>query len=276
MDRFTRAAFGSLLLGALATPAYAQDAASAEGGDNVRPSDSTDTSDAAIIVTGTRTPRAVDKIPGAVTVISEAEVLRTQVITEDATAVLARTVPGYSESNQTLNTLGETMRGRTALYLFDGIPQSTPLRDGSRNATFTDMSVVGRIEVIGGASASEGIGAAGGIINYISRRATEPGLHIGVSGRIGSQFHDDSAIYKIGGTVAYSESAFDLFASASYIDRGITYDANGRRIGLSASSSIADSTQRNFFVKIGTDLGSGGVQRLEAVASYFRLASKGG
>jgi len=113
-----------------------------------------------IVVTGSRSPKAVDKIAGAVTVITSAEVKRSLTITEDATAVLARSVPGYSESNQTMNTLGETMRGRTALYLFDGIPQSTPLRDGSRNATFTDMATIERIEVIGGASAAEGIGAA--------------------------------------------------------------------------------------------------------------------
>ena len=48
---------------------------------------------------------------------------------------------------------------------------STPLRDGSRNSVFTDMDVVGRIEVINGPSAAEGIGAAGGIINYISKDA---------------------------------------------------------------------------------------------------------
>ena len=89
--------------------------------------------------------------------------------------MLARTVPGYSESSQAMNSLGETLRGRVPLRLFDGIPQSTPLRDGSRNGVFTDMDVVGRIEVINGPSAAEGIGAAGGIINYISKDATEHG-----------------------------------------------------------------------------------------------------
>jgi iron complex outermembrane receptor protein len=226
-----------------------------------------------VIVTGSRTPKAVDKIPGAVTIISPAEVQRQLAITDDSTAILGRTVPGYSESNQTMNTLGETMRGRTALYLFDGIPQSTPLRDGSRNATFTDMSTVQRIEVIGGASAAEGIGAAGGIINYISKRATEEGIHAGVAGRFGTQFRDDSEIYKVNGYVAYKEDKLDAYFNAAYVDRGITYDARGRRIGLSASSSLADTTQRNFFGKIGSDFDDH--QRIEAVASFFRIASKG-
>ncbi|WP_440975088.1 hypothetical protein [Pseudoxanthomonas winnipegensis] len=47
-----------------------------------------------MIVTGTRAPKAVDKIPGAISVISPQEVAQTLAVTEDATAVLARTVPG--------------------------------------------------------------------------------------------------------------------------------------------------------------------------------------
>ena len=41
-------------------------------------------------------------------------------MTEDATAVLARTVPGYSESSQAMSNTGETLRGRIPLRLFDG------------------------------------------------------------------------------------------------------------------------------------------------------------
>lgn len=294
MRYFARVTLGTLMTGAacLATatgaaaqtpgpqpapPTTAQQAASAtpDAGAAQEATGTDDPDSATVIVTGNRTPRAIDKIPGAITVITPAEVQRSLAITEDNTAVLAKTVPGYSESNQTLNTLGETMRGRTALYLFDGIPQSTPLRDGSRNATFTDMSTVERIEVIGGASASEGIGAAGGVINYISRRATRDGLHANVGGRLGTQFRDDSGIWGIKGDLGYKAGDIDVFAAAAYVDRGMTYDARGRRIGLSASSSLADSTQKNFFLKVGGDLGSGGAQRLEATGSYFKLQSKG-
>lgn len=280
MGMLLRAPLGVLMVSAAWTGAWAQqpgpqpaprtaaqDAATEPGDDN--------NSGADVIVTGNRIPKAVDKIPGAITLITPAEVQRSLTITEDNTAVLAKTVPGYSESNQTLNTLGETLRGRTALYLFDGIPQSTPLRDGSRNATFTDMAIVERIEVIGGASASEGIGAAGGVINYITKRATEPGMHLNVGGRLGGQFRDDSTVWKVQGDLSYKGDDLDVFAAVAYVDRGATYDARGRRIGLSASSSLADSTQKNVFLKAGTDLGSGDVQRLEVTGSYFKLASKG-
>lgn len=264
-----------------AAPTAAQQAATATTDQAVAPTPAeqaaataeTDNDRRDVIVTGTRTPKAVDKVPGAVTIVTPAEVQRSLAITEDNTAVLAKTVPGYSESNQTLNTLGETLRGRTALYLFDGIPQSTPLRDGSRNATFTDMSIVERIEIISGASASEGIGAAGGVINYITKRATREGLHANIGGRLGTQFRDDSGIYGIKGDVGYKSGDFDIFAAAAYVDRGAAYDARGRRIGLSASSSLADTRQKNFFLKTGFNFG--GSQRLELTGNYFRLASKG-
>ena len=285
MGRIGSVSIGTLVLSAAWSGAWAQqpgpqpaDATAAqeaatEGADEAAPVEGEDRRD--IIVTGSRTPRAVDKIPGAITVVTPLEVQRSLTLTEDNTAVLAKTVPGYSESNQTLNTLGETLRGRTALYLFDGIPQSTPLRDGSRNATFTDMAIVERIEVIGGASASEGIGAAGGVINFISKRAVRPGTHVNFGGRAGTQFRDDSEVWKVQGDLAHKDGRFDVFAAAAYVDRGATYDARGRRIGLSASSSLADSTQRNFFLKAGTDFGEDDAQRLEATGSYFKLASKG-
>jgi iron complex outermembrane receptor protein len=229
-----------------------------------------------VIVTGTRAPKAVDKIPGAINVVSEADVTRSLSLTQDATAVLARTVPGYSESSQAVNSLGETLRGRVPLRLFDGIPQSTPLRDGSRNSVFTDMDVVGRIEVINGPSAAEGIGAAGGIINYISKNATEPGLNFNVFTNFSSQFDSDSDSWKAGGTLTYKSEDYDLVLNGSLGDRGITYDANGRRIGLSASSSSADSETENLFLKAGMNFGADDNQRLQFSASNFKIKSKGG
>lgn len=282
MHHKMRLSLAAMLLCGVATPALAQQAGAQAGNPTLAQQTADDGASAPkdedrtdVIVTGSRSPKAVDKVAGAVTIITPAEVSRSLVLTEDTTAVLARTVPGYSESNQTLNTLGETMRGRTALYLFDGIPQSTPLRDGSRNAAFTDMATIERIEVIGGASAAEGIGAAGGIINYISKRAREEGTHFGLTGRFGGQFRDDSAIVKIGGTVAHKSAGVDIFAAASYTARGVTYDANGRRIGLSASSSLADSKTYDLFFKIGHDFGKDDAQRLEATASFFYLKANG-
>ncbi len=257
-----------LFASALPLQVHAQDLATDAAEEESEPS-ATDLD--AVIVTGTRSPKAIDKIPGAITVISTQEVQRTLSLTEDATAVLARSVPGYSESSQALNNLGETLRGRVALRLFDGIPQGSPLREGSRSGTFTDMGVVGRIEVINGPSASEGIGGAGGVINYLSKVPTVEGTEATLSSRYSSQFEDDSESWKLGLSVSHKSDRFDLLGSAAFIDRGITYDGNGRRIGISASGSTADSQADNLFLKGGFNFGAEDIQRLQLTISRFNL-----
>lgn len=227
------------------------------------------------IITGSRTAKAIDKIPGAITVVGKAEVAHTLALTEDASAVLARNVPGYSESSQAMSNTGETLRGRTALRLFDGVPQGSPLREGGRSATFTDMGVVGRIEVINGPSASEGVGAAGGIINYISKVPTKLGNEFELITRYTTQGHDDSAGFKLGLNFMRKDDNYDLLVSASHIDRGMTYDAQPRRIGLNTSGSVADSKANNLFIKAGFDFGTDKNQRVQVSASSFKIEGKG-
>jgi iron complex outermembrane receptor protein len=226
------------------------------------------------VTTGTRSAKAVDKIPGAITVVTPAEIGRTLTLTDDATAVLARTVPGYAESSQAMSNTGENLRGRIPLRLFDGIPQGSPLREGTRNATFSDMGIIDRIEVINGPSAAEGVGAAGGIINYISYTPTTEGDQVQLTTRYSTQFNDDSSGYKVGLNWAHKEGDFDMYLAGSYVDRGITWDGNDRRIGMNQSGSLADTTSDDFFAKFGYNFGQGGTQRLQLTLSKFKIDGK--
>ena len=261
------------LLATAISQAYAQTAATTAAAAAAAADDKN--SQVVTITTGTRSAKAIDKIPGAITVVSKQEVEQTLALTEDATAVLTRTVPGYSESSQAMANNGENLRGRIALRLFDGIPQGSPLREGSRSGTFTDMGLIGRIEVINGPSASEGIGAAGGIINYISKVPTKPGAEFTLNTRYTTQFEDDSAGWKVGLNFAYKAEDYDLLAGVSRIDRGISYSADGRRIGMHSSGSVADSVANTVFVKGGFNFGKGKEQRLGATATTFKIEGKG-
>jgi iron complex outermembrane receptor protein len=227
----------------------------------------------AVIITGTRTPKAIDRIPGAVSIISSAEIAASRALTEDATAVLSRTVPGYSEATQAMSNTGETLRGRIALRLFDGVPQSSPLRETQRGGSFTDLGVIGRIEVISGPSATEGVGAAGGIINYISKTPTKMGNEVTLTSKYQTQFKDDSGGWKLGLEFARKQDEYDLLIATSEIERGIGYDGHGRRIGMNASGSLQDTRSRNTFIKFGTNFAPD--QRLEATISRFYLIGKG-
>jgi len=272
------ATFGIFLLAAaVSASVHAQQAAPApaalEEEEQERALDAVDLD--RVVTTGTRTPKAIDKIPGAITVVSPEEIQHTLLLTEDATAVLARTVPGYAESSQAMSNSGETLRGRIALRLFDGIPQGSPLREGTRNGTFTDMGIVGRIEVINGPSASEGIGASGGIINYLSKDPTVEGHETTILSRYSTQFGEDSAGWKLGVNHAYKQDNADFIGGVSFIDRGISYDGNGRRIGMNTSGSVSDSEATNVFLKGGINFGQSGEQRLQATFSRFRIDGQG-
>ncbi|RYZ72808.1 MAG: TonB-dependent receptor [Lysobacteraceae bacterium] len=269
------ATFGVFLLAAaVSASVHAQQAAAAAEPDQKQ--DSAEAIDLdGVVVTGVRSPKAIDKIPGAITLVSKEEIAHTLLLTEDATAVLARTVPGYAESSQAMSNTGETLRGRIALRLFDGIPQGSPLREGGRNATFTDMGMVGRIEVINGPSASEGIGAAGGIINYLSTVPTKEGSEVTVTSRYSTQFGDDSSGWKLGVNYAYLADQFDFVGGVSRVDRGISYDGNGRRIGMNTSGSVSDSIADNLFLKGGMNFGADGEQRLQATYSHFKIEGQG-
>lgn len=254
----------SLLLATVATSAQSQ-VTTAGAEDQI----------AEVIVTGTRVPKSIDRIPGAITVVGEAELAHSTAVTMDATAVLSRSVPGYSESSQAMSNTGENLRGRIALRLFDGVPQGSPLREGTRNGTFTDMGIVERIEVINGPSAAEGIGAAGGIINYISRSPTVDGTEVDLTARYSSQFENDGDDWKIGATFTHKQDNYDVLAAASFVDRGMTYDGNGGAIGLNTSGSVSDSESKNLFLKGGINFGANESQRLAASISRFNIEGKG-
>lgn len=259
-------AVGALLFAGAASSVHAQQAGEANAETVDTPS---------VIVTATRSAKAVDKIPGAVSVIGPAEVASSLAISEDATAVLARMVPGYAESTQAMSNTGETLRGRIALRLFDGIPQTSPLRETNRSGSFTDLGVVGHIEVINGPSAAEGVGAAGGIINYISKRPTRMGNEMTLSNKVSSQFQDDRASYKLNFEFLHKDEDADAVFAVSKVDRDISYDGHGRRIGMNASGSLQDTAGRNIFLKMGYQFGAHKKQRLEALVSRFHLYGKG-
>ena len=264
--RQTRTALSLAILAAAIGQAYAQQAPTPSA-----PADDDRNAQTITITTGMGSAKAVEKIPGAVTVVTRQEIENTLALTEDATAVLARTVPGYSESSQAMANNGENLRGRIALRLFDGIPQGSPLREGSRSATFTDMGLIGRIEVINGPSASEGIGAAGGIINYISKVPTRPGSEFTLLTRYTTQFKDDSSGWKVGLNFAHKAEGFDLLAGLSRIDRGISYSGDGRRTAMHSSGSTNDSVADTVFLKAGYNFGHGNEQRIQATLTRLMI-----
>ncbi len=228
---------------------------------------------AEVVVTATRGAKAIDKIPGAVAVISQQELSSQYLIADDPSQALATFIPGYAPSRQKMTSTGESLRGRQPLILLDGIPQSNPLRAGMREGYFADSFIIERIEVINGASAVQGMGATGGIINYITKAARTNGTSYGVNLRASTQFRSDNLDWKTGYSVVHRSDAFDLLGYAALQGRGMGYDGNGRRLGIdTVQGDTLDTHGDDLFVKIGKTFGA---QRLQLSLNRFQLEGNG-
>ena len=122
-----------------------------------------------VVIGALRVPQQASSVPNTVTIIDEKDLETELAISSDLSTVLGHLVPNYSPSRQKLTSSGETLRGRAPLFMVDGVPQSTPLRDSKRDAHTIDPDLLERVEVVNGASAIQGLGALGGIINLQTR-----------------------------------------------------------------------------------------------------------
>lgn len=125
-----------------------------------------------VMVTVTRSQRPLAAIPEAVTVITREQIEKQTVLSRSLVDVLGKMVPGFAVGGQSLSNTGQTLRGRNALVLIDGVPQST-MRNAARDLSTIDPSAIERIEVLRGATSIYGDGATGGIIHIITKRPGE-------------------------------------------------------------------------------------------------------
>ncbi|MCJ0972156.1 TonB-dependent receptor [Pseudomonas sp. PS1] len=207
-----------------------------------------------VTISATRAQSEAGKTPQKITVIDREQIEQQLAITSDHGAVLSNLIPSYSPSRQKMSSAGETFRGRSALILIDGVPQSTPLRDSQRDGYVIDLSMVERIEVIHGASAEHGLGATGGIINYVTRRPASGTLrqHAGASLTTPIDYESEGLGYKLDYRVEGTEGNFDYLAAASWQTQGMFYDANGELIGVDdTQGDVMDSTSQDLMVKLG-------------------------
>ncbi len=242
--------------------------------DNVEDS-AADTSDA-IVVTAARTKLPPSALPLTIDVI-DSQALDQQVAIAGSTIdAVSNLSPSFSPTRQKLSGSGETLRGRSPLYAINGIPQSTPIRDGSRDGYTIDPFFVDRIELIYGSNALQGIGATGGVVNQVVIAAPKQD---GLSGRVLVQgstgnFESHSFGGKLGGLLSYRSGAFDVTGGVAFETRGVYYDGAGRRIGIdNTQGDVQDSKSLSFFARLGYDLSPSA--RIELFATRFSLEGNG-
>lgn len=230
-----------------------------------------------VVVTAARTKLPASALPLTIDVIGSADLAQQAAIGGSVVDAVATLIPSFSPTRQKLSGAGETLRGRSPLYALNGIPQSTPLRDGSRDGFTIDPFFVDRVEVIFGSNALQGIGGTGGIVNQVTVSAPRADGNSGrvlVQGTANDGLEGDSFGGKVAALLSHRDGRFDATVGAAYETRGAFYDANGRRIGMdSTQGETQDSRSTNFFARFGYEVWEGA--RLDLIASRFELKGDG-
>lgn len=215
-------------------------------------------------------------LPLTIDVISKDSLDQQVAVAGSVIDAVANLTPSFSPTRQKLSGSGETLRGRSPLYAINGIPQSTPIRDGSRDGYTIDPFFLDRVELIYGSNALQGIGATGGVVNQVVVQAPrEDGLsgRALVQGSTGN-FESNSFGGKLGGLLSYRQGAFDVTGGVAYETRGLYYDGAGRRVGIdNTQGDVQDSKSLSFFARLGYDLSS--TARIELFATRFNLEGNG-
>lgn len=162
------------------------------------------------------------------------------------------------------------------MILIDGVPQENSVRASGRGSHSIDFSLVERIEVINGASASNGASATGGTINIITKQNKDENLKQSINLNLSSPTNSnktDSTSYKIAYNLNGMNGNFDYLFGLSYEDSGIWRDAKGSTIGVSrVQGDLANSKSLSLLSKIGYYIGD--TQYLSLSANHYKLNSK--
>ncbi|WP_066382047.1 TonB-dependent receptor domain-containing protein [Anabaena sp. CA = ATCC 33047] len=223
-----------------------------------------------LVVTATRTGEELQNIPRSVTVITREQLDQQTKVNRDLQGILSNSVPGLGASSDSQQSFAQTLRGRPPLVLVDGVPISSNIDNDTSVANLRriDVEAIERIEVVRGPSAVYGDGAAGGVINIITRRPNEDKVvstaEIGV--RSVGNFKGGSFGNFLSYGISGKQGGVDFIASFTRDSFGTPFDAEGDRIPLFGDAE-AESASINFLGKLGFQLGS--EQRLQITANYF-------
>ncbi|MGA8884693.1 MAG: TonB-dependent receptor [Acinetobacter sp.] len=183
--------------------------------------------------------------------------------------VLAKAVPGLSDSSRTITDYGQTLRGRNALILVDGVPMNLT-RDTSRGLSAIDPESIQNIEVIRGSNAIYGGGAAGGIISITTKAAGgEPTAKtvIGLQSPL-TNFRTDALSGDIHQYFTGNHNNFDYALDFGYQRIGSPYDASGDRIAPEPSQGdLFDADAYSIGGKLGYHIDDN--QYLQFAANYY-------
>src|SRR5690606_7314208 len=245
---------GASVLALMAAPALAQD----------RPTDVSE-----LVITAARTTLPASALPMTVDIVDSSTLSQQVSISGSVVDAISSLSPSFSPTRQKLSGSGESLRGRSPLFAINGIPQSTPIRDGSRDGFTIDPFFIDHVELIYGSNALQGIGATGGVVNQVTAGAPKAdgvAVRTLVQGTVGNTLDPEAMGGKIAALAGYRAGAFDATVGAAFERRGVFQDGHGNNIGVDGTQGeVQDSDSWSVFGRFGYQLTPSA--RLEVIAN---------
>ena len=223
-----------------------------------------------VTISTTRMPEIKQNAAATVTIIDQKQIAEMSKSAPDITHLLGMLTPGMALSSNTTSSRAQSLRGRSALILIDGIPQSTPLRSTDRDIRTIDIAAIDHIEVVKGSTALYGNGAIGGLINIITKKNTTNRSVAGETTLSGSTYnffrHGKGQGYRINQQVYGRVGQFDYLVNGAFGRTGSAIDGDGKFI--SPRYGLGDTYTTNVLVNLGYSLSS--KNRIELMYNFYR------
>lgn len=222
-----------------------------------------------VVVTASRLAEHIDEVPSSITYIGSKTLDQQRQINDNLPSILMQKVPSISPSEESQNNFIAKIRGRNFLVLIDGIPQSTPLRNGGRDLRTIDASAIDHIEVINGATAMYGNGAAGGVINYITKKP-QKGKKLSSSTYLNNSLSlvkpDETYGYNIAQLFSGEVNKWDYVVQGKIGRSGVVRSADAAVV--SPFYGLGETKSYNALAKIGYQIAPD--HRVEFMGNYYR------
>ncbi|QOD11812.1 TonB-dependent receptor [Psychrobacter sp. 28M-43] len=220
--------------------------------------------------TGTALAQKISEMPAVTQVITENEIQMQATGDRTTGDILAQLIPSLGASSGSTSNYGTTMHGRPVQFLLNGVPLSSS-RSLSRELNSIDPAQLERVEVLSGATSIYGAGAAGGLINLVTKSLVGYGpirqTRVGVSSSRG--FESDSLGYHVGQTLGYGGERVYGRLDVDYDNKGGKFDSKGNRISPDVNQTDQQDTESlSVNGSLGVELTDS--QRLDLAVTYYK------
>lgn len=220
-------------------------------------------------VSASAAPQIRSELAASVQVIEHAE-LQTQLSAGRSLAeAIGQLVPGIDLGGQSRSNFGQNLRGRTMLVMVDGVSLNSS-RGTARQLDAIDPFNISRIEVLAGASALYGGGATGGVLNIVTRKASDSPTRFSSELGVTSGLQDGrDHQYRLAQSIAGGNDRVQGRLGIAVQQNGSFYDGNGKEVRTDIAQTDSQNT-RSVDLMGNLQLNIDSHQTLALGAQYYR------